>query len=86
MITISKVILSGAAPARVRQLAAGLAADPDLAVSVITYPDGQCELEVLHTGPPRDDGPGVDPARLADLAPALTLPLAGRPASPTRPA
>ena len=52
MITISKVILSGAAPGQIRQQAAGLASaslrdlaaelatDPELTVSVITYQDG----------------------------------------------
>lgn len=64
MITVCKTVLSGAAPGRARELAAGLASaplrelavqlasDPDLTVSVITYDDGRAELEVLHTGPP----------------------------------
>ena len=65
MIKISKTVLSGAAPAHIREQTEGLApaqlrelavqlvADPDLTVSVIAYDDGRAELEVLHTGPPR---------------------------------
>ena len=64
MITICKTILSGAAPARIREqteglapgwlrdLAVKLAGDPALTVSVITRDDGTQELEVLHSGPP----------------------------------
>jgi hypothetical protein len=64
MTTICKTVLSGStpgpirdqadglAPARLRDLAVQLAADPDLTVSVITYDDSRVELEVLHTGPP----------------------------------
>ena len=65
MTTICKTILTGTspqqireqteglAPARLRDLAARLAARRDLTVSVITYDDdGAQELEVLHTGPP----------------------------------
>jgi hypothetical protein len=74
---ISKTTLSGARPGRVRTLAAGLAtfaqralavhlaAEPELAVSVITYQDG--------TGPPR---PAPDAASPPWLPPARTLPLA----------
>ncbi len=62
---ISKTTLSGAPPGQARALTAGLAtfalralavhlaAEPELAVSVITYQDGTAELEVLHTGLPR---------------------------------
>jgi hypothetical protein len=48
--------------ARCRLAAArsGLAADPDLTVSVITYSDGRQELEVLHTGPPHHTEDTVD--------------------------
>jgi hypothetical protein len=61
--TICKTTLSGStpeqirdhtdgfAPAQLRELAIGLAEDPDLTVSVVTYNDGRRELEVLHTGP-----------------------------------
>ena len=42
----------GLAPAELRELAACLAEDPDLTISVITYADGRRELEVLHTGSP----------------------------------
>ncbi len=72
MITIGKAVLSGSAPgqirdqteglapARLRDLAVQLAADPDLTVSVITYGDGTQELEVLHTGPPHRTEHTVD--------------------------
>ena len=64
MITICKTVLSGAAPARIREqteglasgwlrdLAVKLAGDPALTVSVITHEDSTQELEVLRTGPP----------------------------------
>ena len=64
MITICKALLSGSAPARIREqtqgldcdglrdLAVKLAGDPDLTVSVTTYADGRQELEVLRSGPP----------------------------------
>jgi hypothetical protein len=67
MITIRKAILSGTALEQIRDrasslasvplrdLAANLAADRELTVSVITYQDGREELEVLHTGPPHRD-------------------------------
>ena len=61
MIIISKVILSGAAPEQVRDhacglvsaplrdMAAQLAADPDLTVSVITYQDGRVYADAKGT-------------------------------------
>jgi hypothetical protein len=64
VVMIYKTILSGStpeqirdqadslAPAELRELAACLAEDPDLTISVITYADGRRELEVLHTGSP----------------------------------
>jgi len=64
VVTICKTILRGStpeqirdqadglAPAELRELAACLAEDPDLTISVITYADGRRELEVLHTGSP----------------------------------
>jgi hypothetical protein len=64
MVTICKAILSGSAPAQIRDqteglspewlrdLAVKLAGDPALTVSVITGEDGTSELEVLNTGPP----------------------------------
>jgi hypothetical protein len=85
MTHISKTILSGAPPevvarqaaalgsAPLRGLAADLAADPGLTVSVITYQDGTAELEVLHTGSPHRTPEATDPRQ---LAPARTLPLA----------
>jgi len=91
MIIISKVVLSGAAPEQVRDharglapaplrdMAAQLAADPDLTVSVITYQDGRQELEVLHTGPPHHDEDTIDRRRFTrqpPAAPARTLPIA----------
>ena len=72
MITIGKAVLSGSTPghirdqtkgltpARLRDLAVQLAADPDLTVSVISYDDGRQELEVLHTGPPHRTEHTVD--------------------------
>jgi hypothetical protein len=92
MITISKVILSGAAPGQIRDQASGLASaplrdlaaelagDPDLTVSVITYQDGSQELEVLHTGPPHRDENTIDRHRFTrqpSAAPARTLPIVG---------
>jgi hypothetical protein len=83
MITISKVILSGAAPEQIRdqacglasaplrELAARLAADPDLTVSVITYQDGSQELEVLHTGLPHCDADAIDCRRFTRQPPAV---------------
>jgi hypothetical protein len=82
---ISKAALSGATPEQARELAAGLAsaplralaaalaADPALTVSVITYQDGTAELEVLHTGPPHRAPEATSPRQ---LPPARTLPLA----------
>ena len=84
MTAISKAILSGTSPeqareqaaglgtAPLRDLAAALAADPDLTVSVITYQDGTAELEVLHTGPPHRTPQTTDPRHL--LVPARRLP------------
>lgn len=94
MITISKAMLSGAVPDRIREqtqglesgglrdLAVKLAGDPDLRVSVITYADGRQELEVLHTGPPHHAEETIDSgwfAREAGLAQARSLPVAGAP-------
>ncbi len=91
MITISKTILSGTAPGQIRDqtsglasaplrdLAASLAADPDLTVSVITYQDGRQELEVLHTGPPHPDEDAIDRRKFACQSGATqggTLPIA----------
>ncbi len=90
MIQICKTVLTGAAPALIREqadrltpaplreLAAQLAADPDLTVSVITYDDGRAELEVLHTGPPRHAADAIDTwfARGPDAPPARTMPAA----------
>jgi hypothetical protein len=61
----------GLASAPLRELAARLAADPDLTVSVITYQDGSQELEVLHTGPPHCDADTVDCRRFTRQAPAV---------------
>ncbi len=92
MITISKIILSGVAPARIRDqvsglasaplryLAVQLASDTDLTVSVITYQDGRQELEVLHTGSPGHDEATIDCHRFTRQPPAAsprTLPVAG---------
>lgn len=92
MITISKVILSGTTPAQIRQQAAGLASaplrdlaaelatDPELTVSVITYQDGTQELEVLHTGPPRLTEHTIDHHRFTrqpEACPSRTLPVVG---------
>jgi hypothetical protein len=91
MITISKTILSGTTPGQIRQqatglasaplrdLAAELATDPELTVSVITYQDGTQELEVLHTGPPRLTEHTIDPHRFTrqpEACPSRTLPIA----------
>jgi hypothetical protein len=70
--TIRRTVLSGSAPgqirgqtaslapARLRDLAIQLAADPDLTVSVVTHHDGRLELEVLHTGPPHHTDETID--------------------------
>ena len=92
MITISKAILSGAAPDRIREqtpglesgglrdLAVKLAGEPDLTVSVITYADGRQELEVLHTGPPHHTDETIDSGRSArQPKSAQMLPIAGPP-------
>ena len=89
VISICKTVVSGADPEQIRdqttglasaplrKLAAELAADPHLTVSVLTYSDGRQELEVLHTGPPRHTEDTIDHRRFArDQAPARTLPLA----------
>ncbi len=72
MITFCKAILSGATPDRVREQTTGLtsaalrelavllAADPELTVSVITYENGEQELEVLQTGPPQHTPDTID--------------------------
>jgi hypothetical protein len=85
VIKISKAILSGASPGRIREqtgdlapsqlreLAVQLAADPDLTVSVITYDDGRQELEVLHTGPPHRTEHTIDCCRF-EREPATTPP------------
>ena len=92
MITICKTVLSGAAPARIREqteglesgwlrdLAVKLAGDPALTVSVITYDDGTQELEVLHTGPPHRTEQTIDCSRFARRpadSPARTVSIAG---------
>lgn len=92
VIKISKTILSGADPARIREQTAGvapaqlrelavqLAADPDLTVSVITYDDGRAELEVLHTGPPHRTEHDIDRRRFKRepaAIPAQTIPVTG---------
>ena len=73
MITICKTVLSGAAPARIREqteglesgwlrdLAVKLAGDSALTVSVITHEDSTQELEVLRTGPPHQPLPPLGP-------------------------
>lgn len=88
MISICKTVVSGADPEQIRDqtaglasaplrdLAAKLAADPRLTVSVLTYSDGRQELEVLHTGPPHHTEDTIDHRRFArHQAPARTLPL-----------
>jgi len=94
MITICKAVLSGSAPGRIRaqtqglesdglrDLAVKLAADPDLTVSVVTYPDGRQELEVLGTGPPHLTEETIDSGRFvrqAGQAPVRRLPIARPP-------
>ncbi len=86
MITIGKTVLSGSepqqvrdqteglVPASLRDLAVSLATCPDLTVSVITYTDGSQELEVLHTGPPRQTEDTIDQRKFADR-PGTTLPI-----------
>jgi hypothetical protein len=91
MVQICKAVLTGAdltlvreqaarlAPAPLRELAAQLAADPDLTVSVITYDDGRAELEVLHTGPPHHTADTIDArafTRDPAATPARTMPAA----------
>jgi hypothetical protein len=75
VISICKTILSGTPPdqirdrtsglasAPLRDLAVKLAADPHLAVSLITYSDGRQELEVLNTGPPHHTDDTIDHRR-----------------------
>jgi hypothetical protein len=86
MITICKTVLSGAAPARIRErteglasgwlrdLAVKLAGDPALTVSVITHEDGTQELEVLRTGPPYHTEQTIDSDRFT-RQPGQTLPV-----------
>ena len=71
---------AGLAPARLAGLAARLAADPGLRVSVITYDDGTKALEVLPAGPPCHTEHTIDHRRFTrpDGPPARTLPLAGQ--------
>ena len=82
MIRICKTVLTGASSALIREraqglthplreMAAQLAADPDLTVSVITYDDGRAELEVLHTGPPHRTEHTIDCCRF-EREPAAT--------------
>jgi hypothetical protein len=90
--TIGKITLSGMTPEQIRDqasvlasaplrdLAAQLAADADLTVSVITHQDGRQELEVLRTGPPGHDEATIDCRRFTRQPPAAsarTLPIAG---------
>ena len=90
VISICKTILSGQPPEQIRDrtegldsaplrdLAARLAADPNLTVSVISYSDGQQELEVLHTGPPHNTDDTIDHRRFSrqtQEAPGWTLPV-----------
>jgi hypothetical protein len=90
VISICKTILSGMPPEQIRDLtegldsaplrdlAARLAADPNLTVSMITYSDGRQELEVLHTGPPHNTDDTIDHHRFArqtQEAPGWTLPV-----------
>jgi hypothetical protein len=78
MITIRKGVISRVWPDRrqapadedppaapLRDLALRLAAQRDLRVSVITYEDGQAELEVLHAGPPHPTAETIRGERLA---------------------
>lgn len=93
MTTICKTILTGTspqqireqteglAPARLRDLAARLAARRDLTVSVITYDDdGAQELEVLHTGPPHRTEHTIDCRKFTRQPgpPGWTLSIAGQ--------
>ena len=90
MITICKTVLSGAAPARIREqteglasgwlrdLAVKLAGDPALTVSVITHEDSTQELEVLRTGPPHHTEQTIDSGRFT-RQPGRTLPIAEPP-------
>ena len=90
MISICKTILSGQPPEQIRDrtegldsaplrdLAARLAADPNLTVSVISYSDGRHELEVLHTGPPHHTDDTIDHRRFTrptQAEPGWTLPV-----------
>jgi hypothetical protein len=90
VISICKTILSGQPPEQIRDrtdgldsvplrdLAARLAADPNLTVSVISYSDGRQELEVLHTGPPHNTDDTIDHRRFTrqtQEAPGWTLPV-----------
>jgi hypothetical protein len=75
--TICKTILSGSTPEQIRdqidglapaqlgELAASLAEDPDLTISVLAYDDGRLELEVLHSGPPHRTEHTIDRRRFA---------------------
>jgi hypothetical protein len=90
MITICKTVLSGAAPAVIREqteglasgglrdLAVKLAGDPALTVSVITREDSTQELEVLRTGPPHHTEQTIDGGRFT-RQPGRTLPMAEPP-------
>ena len=90
MITICKTVLSGAAPARIREqteelesgwlrdLAVKLAGDSALTVSVITHEDSTQELEVLRTGPPHHTEETIDSAGFT-RQPGRTLPIAEPP-------
>ena len=90
MITICKTVLSGAAPARIREqteglasgglrdLAVKLAGDPALTVSVITHEDSTQELEVLRSGPPHHTEQSIDSGRFT-RQPGQTLPIAEPP-------
>ncbi len=71
---------AGLAPASLAGLAARLAEDPGLRVSVITYDDGSKALEVLRAGPPGHTEHTIDRRRFTrpDGSPARTLPLAGQ--------
>jgi hypothetical protein len=92
VIKICKAILSGSAPGQIREhteglasaplreLAAQLASDPGLTVSVITYDDGRQELEILHTGPPHHTEDTIDRRRFTrqpQQTPARTLSVIG---------
>jgi hypothetical protein len=92
VIKICKAIVSGSAPEQIREqtqglvsaplreLAAQLASDPGLTVSVITYDDGRQELEILHTGPPHHTEDTIDTRRFTrqpQQAPARSLSIIG---------